>query len=167
MGMIHQRTNYDAALQLFKRGLEIAKRTDNNNLAGKLAYMTAVVLIRKSEHNAAAGFKDMAVKYYTESKNETGLANCYVVSARLNNQKGNVQQSIKDNYSALRLFEKTGNKVGIYNVHTGLGLMYEDQKNWREALKSYALAKKAGEEQDNKILISGAVNNLGNAYREL
>ncbi|HUH33690.1 MAG TPA: tetratricopeptide repeat protein [Daejeonella sp.] len=167
MGMIHQRANYDAAIQFFKNGLETAQQTSNKNLAGKLAYITAVVLIRKSEYNEAATYKDLAIKYYTESANETGLANCYVVSARLNNQKGNVQQSLKDNYSALHLFEKTGNKVGIYNVHTGLGLMYEDQKNWKEALKSYLLAKKAADEQQNKMVLGGAYNNLGNAYREL
>ena len=167
MGLVHQRSNYDQALQFFRQGLQTAQQTRNKNLQGKIAYMNAVVLIRKSEYNEAAVFKDLAIKYYTESGNETGLASCYVVSARLNNQKGNIQQSLKDNYSALRLFEKTGNKVGIYNVHTGLGLMYEGQKNWREALKSYALAKKAGEEQDNKIVLAGAYNNLGNAYREL
>jgi len=167
MGLVHQRSNYDAALQFFKKGLETAQQTSNKNLSGKLAYITAVVLIRKSEYNQAAQYKDLAIRYYTESGNETGLASCYVVSARLNNQKGNVQQSLKDNYSALRLFEKTGNKVGIYNVHTGIGLMYEDQKNWKESLKSYLLAKRAAEEQDNKMVIGGAYNNLGNAYREL
>jgi tetratricopeptide (TPR) repeat protein len=167
MGVVHQRSNYDEALQFFRLGLQTAKQTSNKNLAGKIAYITAVVLIRKSEYNQAAVYKDLAIKYYTESGNETGLASCYVVSARLNNQKGNVQQSLKDNYSALRLFEKTGNKVGIYNVHTGIGLMYEDQKNWKEVLKSYLLAKKAAEEQDNKIVLAGAYNNLGNAYREL
>ena len=167
MGLIYQRSNYAEAIQFLKKALQAAQQTTNKNLAGKIAYMTAVVMIRKSDYTAAAMYKDLAIKYYTESGNEAGLANCYVVSARLNNQKGNIQQSLKDNYSALRLFEKTGNQVGIYNVHTGIGLMYEDQKNWKEALNSYLLAKKAGEQQENKIVISGAYNNLGNAYREL
>lgn len=167
IGSVHQRSNYDEALNFFKKALQTAQQTTNKDLMGKIAYITAVVLIRKSEQGEAAKYKDLAIKYYTESGNETGLANCYVVSARLNNYTGNVQQSVKDNYTALKLFEKTGNKVGIYNVHTGLGLMYEDQKNWKEALNSYLAAKKAAEDVPAREVLAGAYNNLGNAYREL
>ena len=168
MGSVHQRSNYDEAFNFFKKALQTAQQTTNKDLMGKIAYITAVVLIRKSEQSEAAKYKDLAIKYYTEAGNETGLANCYVVSARLNNYSGNVQQSVKDNYTALKLFEKTGNKIGIYNVHTGLGLMYEDQKNWKEALNSYLAAKKAAEGVlGNKEVLAGAYNNLGNAYREL
>lgn len=167
MGSVHQRSNYNEALNFFKRGLQIAQQTSNKDLMGKIAYITAVVLIRKSEQSEAVKYKDLAIKYYSEAGNETGLANCYVVSARLNNYYGNVKQSVKDNYDALRLFEKTGNKVGMYNVHTGLGLMYEDQKNWKEALSSYLNAKKAADDVPSKDVLAGAYNNLGNAYREL
>ena len=167
MGSVHQRNNYDEALNFFKKALQTAQQTTNKDLMGKIAYMTAVVLIRKSEQGEAAKYKDLAIKYYTEAGNETGLANCYVVSARLNNYSGNVQQSVKDNYTALKLFEKTGNKVGMYNVHTGLGLMYEDQKNWKEALNSYLAAKKAAEGVPAREVLAGAYNNVGNAYREL
>jgi len=167
MGSVHQRSNYDEALNFFKKALQIAQQTSNKDLTGKIAYITAVVLIRKSEQGEAAKYKDLAIKYYTEAGNEAGLANCYVVSARLNNYYGNVQQSVKDNYAALRIFEKVGNKTGIYNVHTGLGLMYEDQKNWKESFNSYLAAKKAADELGNKEVLSGAYTNLGNAYREL
>jgi len=167
MGSVHQRSNYDDALGFFKKGLQIAQQTTNKDLMGKIAYFTAVVLIRKSEQSEAIQYKDLAIKYYTEAGNEAGLGNCYVVSARLNNYYGNFKQSVKDNYDALRLFEKTGNKVGMYNVHTGLGLMYEDQKNWKEALNSYLAAKKAAEDVPAKEVLAGAYNNLGNAYREL
>jgi len=167
MGSVHQRNNYDEALNFLKKALQTAQQTTNKDLMGKIAYMIAVVLIRKSEQGEAAKFKDLAIKYYTEAGNETGLANCYVVSARLNNYSGNVQQSVKDNYTALKLFEKTGNKVGMYNVHIGLGLMYEDQKNWKEALNSYLAAKKAAEDVPAKEVLAGAYNNVGNAYREL
>jgi two-component system, NtrC family, sensor kinase len=167
IGSVHQRSNYDEALDFLRKALQTAQQTTNKDLMGKIAYMTAVVLIRKSEQGEAAKYKDLAIKYYTEAGNQTGLANCYVVSARLNNYSGNVQQSVKDNYSALKLFEKTGNKLGIYNVHTGLGLMYEDQKNWKEALNSYLAAKKAAEDVPPREVLAGAYNNLGNAYREL
>ena len=167
IGSVHQRSNYDESINFFKKALQTAQQTSNKDLMGKIAYMTAVVLIRKSEQGEAVKNKDLAIKYYTEAGNETGLANCYVVSARLNNYHGNVQQSVKDNYAALRIFEKVGNKVGIYNVHTGLGLMYEDQKNWKEAFNSYLAAKKAADELSNKEVLAGAYNNLGNAYREL
>lgn len=167
LGSIYQRSNYDKALQFFNKGLQSSQRTTIKNLSGKLAYMTAVIHIRKSDYDEAARYNIQAIKYYTESGNEIGLANCYVVSARINNHNGNIQQALQDNYTALRLFEKNDIKVGIYNVYTGLGLMYEDQKNWAEALNSYLAAKKAGEELGNKNLLSGAINNLGNAYREL
>ena len=167
IGSVHQRSNYDEALNFFYKGFRTAQLTSNKDLMGKIAYIIAVVLIRKSEQGEAAKYKDLAIKYYTEAGNETGLANCYVVSARLNNYSGNVQQSVKDNYSALKLFEKTGNKVGMYNVHIGLGLMHEDQKNWKEALNSYLAAKKAAEGVPAKEVLAGAYNNVGNAYREL
>jgi len=167
IGSVHQRSNYDEALTFFKKALQIAQQTTNKDLMGKIAYMTAVVLIRKSEQGEAAKYKDLAIKYYTEAGNETGLANCYVVSARLNNYAGNIQQSVKDNYTALKLFEKSGNKLGMYNVHTGLGLMYENQKNWKEAFNSYLAAKKAAEDVPPREVLAGAYNNLGNAYREL
>jgi len=167
IGSVHQRSNYDEALTFLKKALQIAQQTTNKDLMGKIAYMTAVVLIRKSEQAEAAKYKDLAIEYYTAAGNQTGLANCYVVSARLNNYAGNIQQSVKDNYTALKLFEKTGNKLGMYNVHTGLGLMYEDQKNWKEALNSYLAAKKAAEDVPPREVLSGAYNNLGNAYREL
>jgi tetratricopeptide (TPR) repeat protein len=106
MGSVQQRSNYAEAIQFFKKGLETAQQTGNKNLAAKIAYITAVVLIRKSEYNNAAVYKDLAIKYYTGAGNEAGLANCYVVSARLNNQKGNIQQSLKDNYTAPTAFRK-------------------------------------------------------------
>ena len=167
MGMIHQRSNYDEALQLFKKALQAAKQTGDKNLVGKTAYMTAVVYTRKGDYDEAYPYNELAIKFYNESGNETGLANCYVASARINNHRGNFQQSLKDNYAALRLFEKTGNKVGIYNVHTGLGLMYLEQKNYSEALNSYQASKKAAEEQDRKEVLSGAYNNIGNTYLEM
>ena len=167
IGLVHQHSNYDEALGFLRKALPVAEQTPIKDLMGKIAYTTAVVLIRKSEQGEAAKYKDLAVKYYTEADNETGLANCYVVSARLNNHNGNVKQSVKDNYSALRLFEKVGHKVGIYNVHTGLGLIYEEQKNWKEALNSYLSAKTAAEGVPAKEVLSAAYNNLGNAYREL
>src|SRR5687767_1067029 len=79
MGTIHQRQNYDEAIQFFKKGLETAQQTNNKNLMGKIAYSIAVALIRKSEQQEASIYRDLAIKYYTESGNETGLANCYVV----------------------------------------------------------------------------------------
>ena len=167
IGLVHQHSNYNEALNFMKRAAQVAEQTHLPYLKAKIAYTTAVVLIRKSEQGEAIKYKDLAIKYYTEAGNEAGLANCYVVSARLNNYYGHVTQSVKDNYAALRIFEKLGNKVGIYNVHTGLGLMYEDQKNWKEALNSYLAAKKAAEGVPAKEVLSGAYNNLGNAYREL
>ena len=167
IGLVHQRTHYDESLSFLKRALQVAEQTHLPYLKAKIAYTTAVVLIRKSEQGDAIKYKDLAIKYYTEAGDEAGLANCYVVSARLNNYYGNVKQSVKDNYAALKIFEKLGNKVGIYNVHTGLGLMYEDQKNWKEALNSYLAAKKAAEGVPAKEVLAGAYNNLGNAYREL
>lgn len=167
MGMIHQRINYDEAIQFFKKGLKVSEQTTVNDLSGKIAYYTAVVLIRKSEYDEASAYMNRAIKYYSISGSENGLANCYVVSARINNQRGNIQQSLKDNYAALRLFEKTGSKIGMFNVYTGLGLMYEDQKNWKEALNNYLASKKAAEELNIKDVISAAYNNMGNAYREL
>ena len=167
IALVHQHNNYDESLNFLRKALPIAEQTPIKDLAGKIAYTTAVVLIRRSEQSEAIKYKDLAIKYYTESGNETGLANCYVVSARLNNYYGNAKQSVKDNYDALRLFEKAGHKVGIYNVHTGLGIMYEQQKNWQEALNSYLAAKKAAEGVPAKEVLAGAYNNLGNAYREL
>ena len=167
MSTVHQRSNYDEALKFSKKALEVAQQTSNKDLMGRIAYFVAVILIKKSEQPEAAQYKDLAIKYYTEAGNETGLANCYVVSARLNHHYGNIKQSIKDNYDALRLFEKAGSKIGMYNVHTGLGIMYEDQKNWKEALNSYMAAKKAAEDIPAKEVLAGAYNNLGNTYREL
>ncbi|HJS54066.1 MAG TPA: tetratricopeptide repeat-containing sensor histidine kinase [Chitinophagaceae bacterium] len=167
IALVHQHSNYDESLSFLKKALVTAQQTPLKDLSGKIAYTTAVVLIRKSEQREASQYKDLAIKYYTESGNQAGLANCYVVSARLNNYLGNVQQSVKDNYTALRIFEKLGNNLGMYNVHTGLGLMYEDQKNWKEALNSYLAAKKAAEGVAAKEVLGGAYNNLGNAYREL
>ena len=167
IGLVHQHSNYDEALGFFRKALPVAEQTPIKDLMGKIAYSTAVLLIRRSEQEAAATYKDLAIKYYTEAGNETGLANCYVVSARLNNHFGNVKQSIKDNYTALRIFEKLDYKVGIYNVHTGLGLIYEDQKNWKEVLNSYLAAKKAAEGVPARNVLAAAYNNLGNAYREL
>jgi len=167
MSTVHQRSNYDEALKFSKKALEVAQQTSNKDLMGRIAYFVAVILIKKSEQTEAAQYKDLAIKYYTEAGNETGLANCYVVSARLNHHYGNIRQSIKDNYDALRLFEKTGSNIGMYNVHTGLGIMYENQKNWKEALNSYMAAKTAAEDIPAKEVLAGAYNNLGNTYREL
>src|SRR6185503_13781873 len=167
MSTLHQRSNYDEALKFSKKALEVAQQTSNKDLMGRIAYFVAVILIKKSEQTEAAQYKDLAIKYYSEAGNETGLANCYVVSARLNRHYGNIKQSIKDNYDALRLFEKADSKIGMYNVHTGLGIIYEDQKNWKEALNSYMAAKKAAEDIPAKEVLAGAYNNLGNAYREL
>jgi signal transduction histidine kinase len=167
MGMVYQRSNYDEALQLFKKALTAAQETTDKNLAGKTAYIIAVVYTRKGDYNEALPYNDFAIKYYLESGNETGLANCYVASARINYHRGNIRQSLKDNYAALRLFEKAGNKVGIYNVYTGLGQMYLEQKNYPEALNSYLASKKAAEEQDRKEVLAGAYNNIGNTYLEM
>src|SRR6185503_15838133 len=162
MSTVHQRSNYDEALNFSKKALEVAQQTSNKDLMGRIAYFVAVTLIKKSEQTEAAQYKDLAIKYYTEAGNMVGLANCYVVSARLNHHYGNIRQAIKDNYDALRLFEKAGSKIGIYNVHTGLGIIYEDQKNWKEALNSYMAAKKAAEDIPAKEVLAGAYNNLGN-----
>ncbi len=167
MGAIHQRSNYGEALRLFQRALSTAQQAGDKNLTAKAAYIIAVVLIRKGDYNEAPQYLDLAMKQYSESANETGMANCYVARARINNHRGNVQQSLKDNYAALRLFEKTGNKVGMYNVHTGLGSMYLAQKNYPEALNSYLASKKAAEEQGNNEVLSGAYNNVGNTYLEM
>jgi two-component system, NtrC family, sensor kinase len=167
IGRVYERSNYDVALQYFRKALQAAQQSNIKNLMGKVAYILAVTVMRKGDYNQAPQYNDLAIRYYTEAGNETGLANCYIASARINNHAGNYQQSVKDNYTALRLYERTGNKVGIYNVHTGLGLMYEDQKNYREALKSYQLAKTAAEEFGNKDVLWGAYNNVGNAYRDL
>ena len=167
MSTVHQRTNYEEALNFSKKALDVAQQTTNKDLAGRIAYFVAVILLKKSEQAEAVKYKDLALKYYTEAGNQVGLANCFLVSARLNNYYGNTTQSIKDNYSALKLYEKAGQQIGIYNVHTGLGLMYEEQKNWKEALNSYLAAKKAAEHVPAREVLAGALNNLGNAYREL
>ncbi|HEX6849285.1 MAG TPA: tetratricopeptide repeat protein [Chitinophagaceae bacterium] len=167
IALVHQHSNYNESIYFLKKALPIAEQTPIKDLMGKIAYTTAVLYIRKSEQVEAATYKDLAIRYYTEAGNETGLANCYVVSARLNNYYGNTKQSIKDNYTALRLFEKVGHKLGIYNVHTGLGTIYEEQKNWNEALNSYLAAKKAAEGIAAKEVLAAAHNNLGNIYREL
>jgi len=167
MGVIHQRSNYDEALRMFKKSLNMAQQTNDKNLMGRAASIIANTYLRAGDYNEAPQYNDLGIRYYTESGNQTGLANCYVASARINNHRGNFQQSVKDNYAALRIYEQGGNKVGIYNVHTGLGLMYQDQENYKEALNSYRAAKKSAEQLGNKEVIANANINLGNTYREL
>ena len=167
IGLIHQRTNYDDAIRMFKKSLSAAQQTKDKNLMGKPASALANTYLRKGDYNEALPYNDLAIKYYEESGNETGLANCYVASARINQRQGNFQQSLKDNYSALKLYEKTGNNLGMYNVYTGLGIINLDQKNYLEALNSYRAAKKYAEAFGNKEVLANAYNNMGNAYMEM
>lgn len=167
MGIIYQRTNYDDAINMFKKSLQAALHTKDKNLMGKPASMLANTFLRKGDFHGALPYNDLGIKYYTESGNETGLANCYVASARINQRLGNYQQSLKDNYAALRLYEKTGNHLGMYNVYTGLGIINLDQKNYLDALNSYRAAKKSAELFGNKEVLANALNNIGNTYMEM
>jgi signal transduction histidine kinase len=96
-----------------------------------------------------------AIKEFTFSGNDTGVAAMTVIRAYLDVDQGRFALARENHMKALAMFESTGYKRGIASAHNGLGILDGREGNFSGATKHFLTALKLFESTND---IDGIVN---------
>lgn len=135
------------------------KLEDKNGIA--LANYRYGVLYRLSgEYNKAIQFIDKSIVHTESSKDTLKTANGYYQKGVINSMQGNNENSLKELYTTLSLYEAIEYDEGIGFTLNSIGIVYNDLKKYPDAISSYQKAIQIHEKLND-------INNLANSYNNL
>ena len=153
--------NPDDALICANQALLLADSANYPELQLEAMIQVGAIKVIKAEFalglEMALKAKDLALNL----KNDKALGQTYIIIGTIRLFQSNYSESLKNNFSALRLFEKEGDKQGILQARNGIGNVCYYQGDHEKAYYYYSSALNIAREIKDTIQIASMLNNVG------
>ncbi|MEI8046507.1 MAG: tetratricopeptide repeat protein [Bacteroidota bacterium] len=151
----------DEALICANQALSMANSADYPEL--KLKAMNSIGFIKVVKAEFASGL-EMALKakdLATELKDDNAHGEASLIIGTIKLFQGNYSESLKNNFTALRLFEKTNYSQGILKARNGIGNVCYYQQDLDKAYYYYSSALNIAKTIKDTAQIAFMLNNIG------
>lgn len=154
----------DMAMLYSDRGLNIAKRGNNNYATGKALLNIGIVYDMQGNYDSALNNYDEALKVaiqFNLDKLKGDIYNNYSITLAI---LGNMEESISHALEALAIYTKINDSALIAKIYNNLGARYSEMEYFDDALDYYQKASVINENlKDNKKLAFN-YGNIGLLY---
>jgi|GEM_PF-5717242 len=164
---LYESVDRTKSFEYIKKALLLAELLRYNNEQGKCLNFLGDLYWFSGDFAASSDNYFKALKVYQESKNESGIADCYRNIGWIYQGQKNYNLTVEYYLKSLEINERLGNKREIIANYDDLGIVHKFKKEYTKALeytqKTIELAK---ELKTNKGIGSG-YGNLASIYFEM
>lgn len=159
----------DNAFSLFRKGLEIADKSSDPTIKGKLYGNIANLYATKGKDSEAREYYDRALEIHRNLANHRQEGVTLGNLAILLRRNGREDEARKCYEEALALHRETGNRIGEGRILCGLGHLEEEPEDalvyYRDALK---INREIGDRRNEAIILSnlGRIETMQEKYEE-
>ena len=158
--VISNHGEYDKAMQLYKKGIEIFKKTNNDLSIGKTYISIANILTDRSQFDESLKYNKQGLDIFTKHNFSRGINACNNNLGLIYKEKGKYTKSTEYFLSALKGFEKNNNTRGMALCYINLGINQFSQNNLNVALNYYNKSLELSEKSNNMQAVSLALLNI-------
>jgi len=139
-------TDFDAAVNLGKESLELAKELEYEKGAGTATKNLGGVYFNASKYDLAKEFYLLSLEFFTQIEDKKGIAVAYRNIGNVFYQESNWKVALDYYIKSLELREEIGDKQGVALVNGAIGLLYVSSHDksagkaieyFRKSLKTY------------------------------
>ncbi|HEY4798357.1 MAG TPA: tetratricopeptide repeat protein [Bacteroidia bacterium] len=165
-----------------RQSLHLAQHDSNrvhmlNELSTKLSHISKQSL-KKMAYDSAMRYaieaKEISEKLLSESTDQTqktalkqSLGNAYTNMAFIFTKQNNFRAALRDNASALQIWESINDMKEIAASYNHIGSIYYIQRDWNQALKNYQKALEIQKKLNDVDGVIDSDNDIGIFYRSL
>jgi tetratricopeptide (TPR) repeat protein len=177
LGDLYQYTLQDSALRFYHKSLDIAKKNEHLNLAGKCYNYIAIVYLYQSDYDKAISLLKKSMEMKKQAGDVGGMANVHNNLGVIYKNRGNYKKALESFQKVIELrsglvrdlsdtVKKENNIQKIAHAFNNRGNVYFHFGNYSESAKAFKKAMDYYEKIDFPNGISSCYNNLGNVFEE-
>lgn len=161
-----RRADPDLALKMAQEGLQIADSLQLPKFQAMHLLNISDVIIEWSQFEKADSILEKVLTIANEINDSRALGGYYYNKSLIAERQGNIDETIRLNLEAIRLYEQMDDDIMIGATYEGIGLGYAQLEDWDNAARYYRLAKSHFEKADIQQGISSSHLNLAEVYYE-
>jgi len=158
------KSNFDEALSMTMKALEIAEMIQNERLVGRTLSETAKVFSLRGDHQRALPYFERYLELSLKRESEVDIADAYSHLATVNNYLENYERAISYGIDAASRYEKLGSINSRASVFQVIGNAYKELGEMRQANRYYFDSMELYKAQNNVRGLGIANFNLGVNY---
>ncbi|OQY27980.1 MAG: hypothetical protein B6244_08530 [Candidatus Cloacimonetes bacterium 4572_55] len=152
---------WDKALKLREKALNLAKKTNNYQLLGRAHHTYGNILWRKSMFDEAMSHFDESLSIHKNLNDEHGIAATISNKGLIYSYRAEYDKALECYGYAYNSAHKLNDKLSIGICAGNLGNVHSRKSNYQKALSYYEELLKIGEELDDKRNVGYALSCIG------
>lgn len=156
--------NWDEALKVLNRGIELSKQTGNHKKEAELKVIYGKILQEQSHYDSALNMLFEAMDLSKSLTDNKTLANALINIGEIYRLKGKYDEALKHLKRSLIIYAEIGDKKGTSDSLDYIGNIYRHKNNYDKALVCHFKTIEIKEAIGDKDGISLAYNNIAIIY---
>lgn len=160
--------NYEKAIDYFKKSLDYAKLTKEEELVSDLYAKMSITYMGSSDYDKARIYTKAALKIRQILNNPEKLIQSYTTLGNIYFKTSDFKNALEQHFTALRIAEKENNSMWIGNCYNNIGAVYNSLNEIEKSLEYYlkGIEKKEVTEKGS-IELAYSYNNLALIYKKM
>lgn len=163
--ILEQNGSWEGAEDEYNRALQISSTLNDKVLSGRTNNALGNLNILKGNYDAARNFLEVAVTWFEEMKDETGIAKVYGNLGNLYLRQGDYKKAIDYFDRSIRMSDRNNEKVRA-NIVSSLGLAHMNLGNYKEGIETQEAHLAIAERNKDKLGMATLYTNTGIVYFE-
>ena len=157
--------NYYAALEQYKKSLEIEQRIGNKKGIANSYNNIGIIYDEVGDYPKAVEYYEKSLLIKEEISDKPGLATSYNNIGVIYDVQGDYNKALEYFNKSLAIDKELNNIGGMAETYSNIGQIYGKQGNHSQALDNYLKSVDYNIEAGNKRGLANVYNNIGNTYK--
>ncbi len=164
--VFYRNSDYDSAIIIYEKSLEISKRRGFDLLSARLNSKIGVAYQEQGKYELASKYQLKAVRYFEETHDSIKMSQCYTNLARVHYENHEYDKANSYDEKALEIFVRYNYTYGMATTYGSMALNYQETGEIEKAITYLEKALGLFKKLDYKSNIATALLNLGQLYRK-
>lgn len=160
----HQSGKFEAALDCFRRALEMRRAMGDNAYAARFTMNIGTVYLAQGDYAQALQHYHQAQAAYEELEDPKGLASVSVNIGLTDYHTGDYPSALERLQQALDYYEGHDSRPVVASILANLGIVHGAMDDHAAALEHYQQALAIHEESGDHVSAARVIGNIGNAH---
>lgn len=163
----YKNTQIDSAIYFAKKGYEIAKQNNNQEIAAENAAILGDYFIEKNQFNEAKYYYTIYTRYLKKNENILDYCKTRMIIANIELVQNNYTKALTIYYECLDIAKGNNLDAVTPHLYNNLGNLYFDIEDYKDAKEYFNIAYKKFMEQNDKYNAALALSNISNIHNKL
>ena len=157
---------YDAALEHYRRSLEIREQLGDRAGGASSLHQIGMVHQDRGDYDAALEHYRRSLVIFEQLGDRTGVASFYGQLGRLFQAQGQRDEALKSYEQALVIFEQLGDRARVAYTLGNIGYVHRARGDWQEALDAFEQVRRISEDMGDRPSVAIALHAIGMVYQD-